>query len=79
MPYTHLAQEERFPVHKHLQAGRSYSEIGRELGRHHATISREVKRNTGGRGYRYKQANEFAKRRRCEEHCPLSISVLNPH
>ena len=52
MPYTHLAQEERFLIHKHLQAGRSYSEIGRELGRHHTTISREVKRNTGGRGYR---------------------------
>ena len=64
MSYTHLAQEERFLIHKHLQAGRSYSEIGRDLGRHHTTISREVKRNTGGRGYRYKQANEFAKHRR---------------
>lgn len=66
MSYTHLAQEERFLIHKHLQAGRSYSEIGRELGRHHTTISREVKRNTGGRGYRYKQADESAKRRRSE-------------
>ena len=66
MPYTHLAQEERFLIHNHLQAGRSYSEIARQLRRHHSTISREIKRNTGKRGYRYKQAHEFAGCRRIE-------------
>ena len=61
MPYTHLAREEMFLVHKHLQVSCSYSEIVSQLQRHHTTISREVKRN---RGYRYKQADELTKRRR---------------
>lgn len=66
MPYKHLALEQRFLINTHLQAGSSYSEIARELGCSPSTITREVKRNTGKRGYRYKQANEFARRRRSE-------------
>lgn len=38
----------------------SMSDIARALRRSQSTISREVKRNTGGRGYRYKQANRLA-------------------
>lgn len=64
MPYTHLAQEERFLIHHYLQDDCSCSEIGRKLGRSHSTIIREVKRNTGGRGYRNEQAEELAKCRR---------------
>ena len=66
MPYTHLAQEERFLIYKRLQAGDSRRTIAEELGRSHSTVIREIKRNTGKRGYRYKQANKFAKRRRRE-------------
>ena len=64
MSYKHLAQEERFLIYKRLQAGDSRRTIAEELGRSPSTVSREVKRNKGKRGYRYKQANEFAKRRR---------------
>ena len=66
MPYTHLALEERFLIHKHLQADCSQRGIARHLDRDPSTISREIKRNTGKRGYRYKQADESAKRRRRE-------------
>jgi len=68
MPYTHLAPRERFLIHKLLQEGYSLRKIARTLGggRNHSTISREIKRNSGKRGYRDKQADKKAKRRRRE-------------
>jgi IS30 family transposase len=39
-------------------------EIARLTGRHRTTIHRELKRNTGGRGYRPKQAQRLANERR---------------
>jgi IS30 family transposase len=47
--------------------GKSQIEIADTIGVHKSTVSREVKRNTGGRGYRHKQAHRFAiKRRKCK-------------
>lgn len=66
MPYKHLAQEERFLIQNLFQEGCSLRKIAKQLGRSPSTVSREVKRNKGKRGYRYKQANEFAERRRRE-------------
>ena len=40
--------------------------IALAVGRDKSTISREISRNTGGRGYRFKQADEKAKARRSE-------------
>ena len=40
------------------------SKIGRIVGYDASAISREIKRNTGGRGYRYKQADAKAVERR---------------
>jgi transposase, IS30 family len=45
MPYSHLAFEERYVIYHLVLYGLSYREIGRRLGRHHTTISREVNRN----------------------------------
>ncbi|MDP2799571.1 MAG: IS30 family transposase [Deltaproteobacteria bacterium] len=45
MSYTHLTQNERYVI-SHLKcAGFSLREIARRINRHHATISREFKRN----------------------------------
>ena len=66
MSYKHLAQEERFLIHHYLQEGCSLRKIAKILRRTHSTISREIRRNTGKRGYRHKQADQFAKRRRRE-------------
>lgn len=45
MSYTHLTPQERYVI-SHLKVARySLREIARRLGRHHTTISREIKRN----------------------------------
>ena len=46
------------------EGGMTITEIADELGRHKTTISREIKRNTGRRGYRPKQADERARERK---------------
>lgn len=62
--YTHLASEERYHISALHKTKTSLSEIARIIGRNKSTISREIKRNTGKRGYRYKQAGEFAQSRK---------------
>ena len=48
MSYTHLTVDERYLInHLHL-AGRSKTQIGRQLGRSKGTISRELQRNATG-------------------------------
>lgn len=66
MSYKHLTQKERFLIHHYLQEGFSLRKIARTLERSHGTISREIRRNKGNRGYRHKQADQYAKRRRRE-------------
>ncbi len=51
MRYTQLTQEERYKIAALLQAGHDQTEIAMILGRHKSTISREIRRNTGLRGY----------------------------
>lgn len=51
--YQQLSIEEREQIHAGLWAGRSLREIGRELGRHPSTISRELQRNINGAQRRY--------------------------
>ena len=49
-----------------LQSGHSQAHIARQIGVDPSTISRELVRNTGARGYRFKQAHEKASQRRQE-------------
>ena len=48
------------------KSGLSAGAIAVQLKRHRSTIYRELKRNRGGRGYRYKQAQGKAVQRRRE-------------
>ena len=68
MNYTHLTQPERYQIAILYKAGHDQSEIARVMNRHPSTISRELRRNRGQRGYRPKQAHEFsqARMRACE-------------
>lgn len=68
MTYTHLTQDERYQIAILAKAGHSKSEIARLMDRHKSCIGREIKRNSGERGYRPKQAQAFsqARRRACE-------------
>ena len=59
--YTRITEEERTLIHRWIQEGEPQSEIARRLSRNPGSISREIGRNTGLRGYRPKQAHEKAK------------------
>jgi IS30 family transposase len=60
MRYTHLTQDERYQIHILRKAGHDQSEIARVMERDKSTISRELKRNCGQRGYRPKQAQALS-------------------
>ncbi len=62
--YIQLTQGQRYQIKALLSIGRKKPEIARELGVDKSTIYREVKRNTGHRGYRPKQAHKKALKRR---------------
>jgi IS30 family transposase len=60
----HLTFEERQVLYRLVKAQKPKVEIADILGRDRSTIYRELKRNTGGRGYRPKQAQRKATERR---------------
>lgn len=64
--YTQLTQEERYQIHALRKAGHNQRDIAKVLGRSPSTISRELRRNKGLRGYRPKQAHTLAQHRKQE-------------
>ena len=58
MSYKHLSQTERYQIYALMKAGHLPVEIAKLLGRHKSSISRELSRNTGKRGYRPQQADQ---------------------
>ena len=67
MSYHHLTAEERSHIYELYVQKTSVREIARQTGRDKATISRELRRNQGQRGYRAGQAERFARcrQRKC--------------
>ncbi len=63
MSYKHLSLEERHYIEFSLKNEMTLTEIAETLGRDQGSISKEVKRNTGLRGYRHKQAHQMAQER----------------
>ena len=61
--YSQLTLEQRYIIYSMLKIGLTQSKIAEVIGIHKSTVSRELKRNRGGRGYRPKQADAFAKER----------------
>lgn len=64
--YTHLAYEQRCQISTLLKRGDSTEEIAKAIGWSHSAIKREIRRNSGKRGYRHKQAQAKADSRRSE-------------
>ena len=60
MAYKRITAEERGLIYRWLQESLKQNEISWRLGKTSGSISREIKRNTGLRGYRPKQAQEKA-------------------
>lgn len=74
--YAQLTQEQRYHIYAHKKTGHfTQSEIADMLGVHKSTVSRELNRNRGKRGYRPKQAQEFAITRR-QGRVKLRISAV---
>ena len=61
--YTQLTQGQRYQIYALRRVGISQKAVAQEIGVHPATISRELRRNTGGRGYRPIQAHAQAQKR----------------
>ncbi len=62
--YKQLNQEQRYQISGLLKAGLKQTKIAAELGVNKATISRELKRNAGKRGWRPRQAQLLRDSRR---------------
>ena len=78
MSYTQLTREERYQISVLLKAGLNQTEIAMILDRHKSTISREISRNTGLRGYRPKQAQRLTEERRyCKARSRISPTAWN--
>ena len=61
--YKQLTQEERYQIYAYKQSGLTQEKIAERLSRSKSTISRELIRNSGQKGYRPKQAQEKAQQR----------------
>lgn len=66
MNYNQLTENERYQIYALKKAGHSQKEIAVLLGRSPSTISRELMRNKGLRGYRPRQAQRLSDARRKE-------------
>ena len=75
MSYKHLNLEERYYIELSLKKGISHEKIGKALNRTGSTITREINRNSGKKGYRHKQAHQFAQNRHKEK--PKAIKLTN--
>jgi len=62
--YHHVTRDTRSQIYALKATKTSLHKIAAIVGYHVSTISREIKRNSGGRGYRYKQADAKALERR---------------
>ena len=64
MNYTQLTEEDRIEIYAMKKAGLHQNAIASQIGCHPSTVSNELKRNTGQRGYRPQQAHRKAIERR---------------
>jgi transposase, IS30 family len=61
--YRRIAYEDRCQIYAVRKAGKTQAEIGQALGFSQGTVSRELARNAGWRGYRFQQAQRSAQAR----------------
>lgn len=74
MQYKQLTENERYQISSLMKAGNTQKQIACILGRSPSTISREVNRNRGQKGYRPKQAHEKMVTRRCKAYKAIKIT-----
>lgn len=74
MSYHQLTENERYQIYVMKKAGHRQNEISDLLGRSPSTISRELQRNQGLRGYRPKQAQQLSIARRREASKAIKVT-----
>lgn len=74
MNYKQLTEYERYQIYTMKKLHYSQKDIADFLGRSPSTISRELSRNHGLRGYRPVQAQQLSDRRRCEAHKAIKMT-----
>jgi len=76
MGYHHLTTDERCQIYALKSTGKPQNQIAKHLGISESTICRELKRNSGKKGYRHKQASEkAAERRHNASHRPRKMTA----
>lgn len=68
MSYRQLTRAQRYQIYILLKAGHNQTEIAALVTCHKSTISRELRRNRGQKGYRDQQADYLARSRRWQSH-----------
>jgi IS30 family transposase len=68
MSYTQLTREQRYQIYALLKAGHKQTQIAAIVTCHKSTISRELRRNRGHKGYRPLQAQQLSSGRRYKSH-----------
>jgi Helix-turn-helix domain len=74
MTYKHLTEVQRYQIAALKKTEKNQKEIAKIICVSTATISRELKRNRGKKGYRPKQANQFALARRSDASKSIKMS-----
>tara|TARA_B100000700_G_scaffold262501_1_gene299080 strand:+ start:298 stop:1266 length:969 start_codon:yes stop_codon:yes gene_type:complete len=76
--YHQLTEHERYQIYSLLKEGLNQKQIAENLERSPSTISRELRRNKGLRGYRPKQAQSISEHRRIHayKHFKLTADVI---
>jgi len=69
--YHQLTQEQRYQIYALMKMGHHQTQIANCIGVDKSTISRELSRNRGRRGYRPKQAHHLAMNRRKQGQCRI--------
>ena len=64
MSYSQLTQDQRYQIYEMKHEGKTQKQMAKAVGVHPSTISRELQRNQGQRGYRPHQAHAMALERR---------------
>lgn len=79
MNYKHLTSEQRYTIDVLLRQKKSRKEISQAIGVSEPTLSREIKRNSGQRGYHWQQAQVKAadRQRRLQNYRNLTLEIRN--
>ena len=72
-----MTYEQRIEIYALLKAGFNQTQIAQFIGVHKSTLSREIKRNVGLKGYRPNQADQHAlyRRKRAEKHIRFTETI----